>query len=192
MEWPWLSVRSSQVRIFYSIKSYFFHNSQNSFWFTANFIIMSYAKMIFQKIGTSIDPNQSAYVMAISMTFGALATTYLSDTLGRKWTNLLSFSGSAAGLFTTAGYYYINLYHYDLSSFQFVPVVALAFVIFISSAGVVPLVFICTIELMPKNVKSSNIKLYKVHPIHIYFLTDSNGWPDNYEHYAQFRYFSIC
>lgn len=149
---------------------------------TANFALMSYAVMVFNKFGTSMDSNKSAYVMALSMIFGSLTNTYLSDSLGRKMTNFISFSGSAIGLFTASAYYYINLNCMDLSTYEFVPVVSLSFVIFISSAGILPLVFICTVEYMPKKVITfnfvNNLSTF-FHRLWLSFLTDSNGWRHN-------------
>lgn len=120
--------------------------------FTANFTIISYAVTLFQKTGTAIDPYKSSFVLAIALIFGSLATTYLVERLGRKVLNFISLLGSGLGLFTTSFYHYLNLNGLDVSGFEWIPVTSLSFVIFLSSAGILPLVMICTVEYMPAKV----------------------------------------
>lgn len=102
---------------------------------TANFTIISYAVMIFDRSGASLDPYVSSIMLAISLICGSLLTTSLADTLGRKLLNLTSLVGSAIGLFSISFYYYLHINGYDLSAFDWVPVASLSFVIFVSSAG---------------------------------------------------------
>lgn len=94
--------------------------------FSANFPIVCYAVMIYQKAGTSIDPYTSSIITAVSLLFGALASTYLADILGRKLLNIISFLGSAVGLFSVALYQYLQLNDYDLSAYQWAPMVCLS------------------------------------------------------------------
>lgn len=117
---------------------------------TSNYIIMVYAVMIYNKMGTSLDSNISTYITAVAMIFGSIATTYLADKLGRKLTNLISISGSAIGLFLTSAYYYINLNYFSLP--EWIPIASLSWVICSSSAGIYPLIQICTVEYLPKKV----------------------------------------
>lgn len=50
-------------------------------------------------------------------------------------------------------YHYFNINGFDLSHFAWVPVMGLSFVIFISSVGVMPLAFICSVEYLPPKVR---------------------------------------
>lgn len=102
---------------------------------TANLTIISYAIMIFDRSGASLDPYVSSIMLAIALILGSLLTTSLADKLGRKVLNLASLVGSAVGLFAISLYYYLHINGYDLSAFEWVPVASLSFVIFISSAG---------------------------------------------------------
>lgn len=148
--------------------------------FTANFPIVCYAVMIYQKAGTSIDPYTSSIITAVSLLLGALASAYLADILGRKLLNIISFLGSAIGLLLVALYQYLQLNDYDLSAYQWAPMVCLSvelhlkktssqfqtscefksfwyfyyrsFVIFISSAGITTLSILCCLEYTPPNV----------------------------------------
>lgn len=119
---------------------------------TANFTITCYAVIILEKAGTSLDPYISSIMLAVALILGSLLTTYLADILGRRVLNLVSLMGSAIGLFATSLYYYLNLIGYDLQLFACVPIVSLSFVIFISSVGVMPLAFICSVEYLPPKV----------------------------------------
>lgn len=120
--------------------------------FTLNFTIISYAVTIFEKTGTSIDPYISSIVLALALIVGSLLTTYLADMLGRKILNIVSCAGSAIGLFTLSIYYYFYINDYNLASFVWVPVVSLSFVVFISSAGINALAYVCSVECIPAKV----------------------------------------
>lgn len=120
--------------------------------FSANFPIVCYSVLIYKKAETTIDPYTSSIITAVSLLFGALASTYFADLLGRKLLNIISFLGSASGLLSVALYQYLQLNDYDLSSYQWTPVVCLSFVIFISSAGITPLSILCCLEYTPPNV----------------------------------------
>ena len=120
---------------------------------TGNFTITNYAVMIFEKTGTSVDPYMSSIMLAVALILGAICTTYLADTLGRKFLNIVSVFGSAVGLFAVSIYYYLSINGYDLSAFVWVPVVSLSFVIFISSAGIMALSLVCSIEYLPPKVR---------------------------------------
>lgn len=125
--------------------------------FSANFPIVCYSVMIYKKVESSIDPYTSSIITAVSLLCGSLASAYLADLCGRKLLNIISFLGSAAGLFTVALYQYLQLNGYDLSSYQWIPVVCLSLCIFISSAGITPLSILCCLEYTPPNVRMAHI-----------------------------------
>lgn len=122
---------------------------------TGFYAITSYAVTTFQKAGTTIDPYKSSITLAVALIFGSLATASLADKLGRKALILTSLLGAALGLFTVAGYHYATLCGYDLSSFAWVPMVSLSTVIFLASAGIIPLCYICCVETIPTKVRLS-------------------------------------
>lgn len=94
--------------------------------------------------------------MAVALILGSLTTTYLADKMGRRTLNLVSLMGSALGLINTALYQFLYLNGFDLSTFAFLPVASLCFVMFISSAGIIPLALTCSVENLPSKV----IKFY--------------------------------
>lgn len=119
---------------------------------TAVYAIGIYAVLTFAKVGTYLDPNVSSIILAFAALIGPMTTVQLADKLGRKVLNLLSVIGSAIGLFTAASYHYLHLNGFDLSAYAWIPVCSLSFVIFIASAGVSPLIFLCCIEHLPAKV----------------------------------------
>lgn len=123
--------------------------------FTAINILQSYAVNTFQRVGTSIDSYTSTIALAVALICGSLTSTYLADILGRRTLNLVSLFGAASGLFGTALYHYLSLNDYDLTSYAWIPVVCLCFVIFISSAGINSLAAVCCVENLPTNVSFS-------------------------------------
>lgn len=84
---------------------------------------------------------------------GSLSTTVFADRLGRRVLNSVSLMGSACGLGITALYRYLSLNGIDVTSFAFVPIVSLCFVVFVSAAGIVPLALVCSVENLPSKVK---------------------------------------
>lgn len=60
---------------------------------TAATAIASYAVLIFQKVGTSIDPYTSTIILGCALIVGSMASTFLADKCGRKTLNLISLSG---------------------------------------------------------------------------------------------------
>lgn len=120
---------------------------------TGFYTLTSYAVISFQKVGTTIDPYKSSITLAVALTLGSLATAWFADKLGRKVLILISLLGAAFGLFTVAGYHYAVLCRYDLSSYAWVPMVSLSTVIFLASAGIVPLCYISCVENLPAKVR---------------------------------------
>ncbi|XP_031623730.1 facilitated trehalose transporter Tret1-like isoform X2 [Contarinia nasturtii] len=127
--------------------------------FSANSTITTYAVIIFQNAGTAVDPFVSSIILAIALFFGSLSTTYLADRLGRKVLNIISLTGSAIGLLGTAQYHYLYLHDYDLQAYQWMPVASLSFVVFISSAGTMPLAIVCSVENLPLKIRTVGMSI---------------------------------
>lgn len=120
--------------------------------FTANYTLINYSVMIFEKADTCLDPYLQSIFLAIALISGSLSTTYFADILGRKTLCIISFLGSAVGLLSLSLYHYLHLKCYDLSAFTWIPVISLSFVIFISAAGIMPMSMICGVEYLPSKV----------------------------------------
>lgn len=120
--------------------------------FTGLSTITSYAVTTFQKHGTSICPYKSSIALAIALILGSLATAYLVDKFGRKILILVSLLGSSCGLLCCGFYHHLNQCGYDASSYDWIPVASLSAVIFIASAGIEPLFYVCSVENLPAKV----------------------------------------
>lgn len=121
---------------------------------TLHFTLITYAVLIFSRTGTHIlDPHSSSIVLAVALLIGSLVSTYFVDILGRKISIILSVSGCVLGLSTMGLYQFLHVHNCDLSSFTWVPVVSLSFVIFMSSSGIMPLSTVCGIENLPTKVQ---------------------------------------
>lgn len=148
---------------------------------TANFTIISYAVMIFERTGTSIDPYFSSVILALALIVGSVCTTYLADILGRRILNIVSLAGSAVGLFAVSLHHYLYINGYDLSAFVWVPVVSLSFVVFISSSGINALAYCCTVEYFPHKVIVYETKITNFHHYSmLVHFSGSNGWLCDY------------
>lgn len=118
------------------------------------FIIINYAVLVFKRTGTLLNINLSSILLAVAILLGPLTTSYFADKLGRKKLNFISMMGSSLGLLCMSLYSYLHLCGYDLSTFSVVPIICLSFVCFIASAGIIPLVVVCSIEYLPPNVRN--------------------------------------
>lgn len=123
--------------------------------FTGFLVFITYAAFIFVEVGaTQNDPYISSITIAVVQLIGTLCATRFSDSLGRKALLIISLLGSSFGQLSFALYSYLKHNDYELSSFEWVPVASLSFVIFIASSGMVPLMFLCTAEGLPSEVST--------------------------------------
>lgn len=120
---------------------------------SANIVSVCYSVLIFKRTGVLLDPYIGTIILAVAMIIGSLCSTYLVENLGRKWLNFISLAGSAIGLFALTTFQYLNDNGYDLSEYAWFPVACLSFIVFISAAGIMTLMFVCSIEYIPAKVK---------------------------------------
>lgn len=125
---------------------------------SAAVVITTYAAVIFTQIGVQhLDPYISSIVIAVVQIMGTLCSTHLADSMGRKILLIISLLGSAFGLFSFSMYSYLKHNGTNLSAYEWMPVTSLSFVIFIASAGIFPLIFVCTVENLPQKVSVARI-----------------------------------
>lgn len=127
---------------------------------TGYLVFATYAVVIFREAGAKyINPYNSAVLMAMLQLIGNFCTASLSDSIGRKALIVFSLLGSACGMFIFSFYCYLRSIGFNLLDFEFVPVASLFFTVFISSAGVVPLMHIGIVEYMPFQVCLDTIQV---------------------------------
>lgn len=128
---------------------------------TGCYIFLTYAVMIFAKIGTSVHPYASTIILGIVQIAGTLLTTQLADRLGRKVLLIISLVGSVVGQLALATFLYLDKLGFDVALFDWVPVASTGFVIFIASVGIVPLMSICAVEMLsPKVSHNDSISMH--------------------------------
>lgn len=116
------------------------------------FAIITYAVYIVEHCGTTLDPYKSSIALAVMLIMGNLCTTQVADKLGRKTFLIISILGCAAGHMGLSAFLYLSSIGYDLSRISWIPIACLAFVVFVASAGVVPITHICRVENLPTKV----------------------------------------
>lgn len=122
---------------------------------TGVYTFLTYTGNILSETGNnSFDPSISSIVLGVFQLAGPLLTSNLADKMGRKKLMIISLLGSAAGQTALAVFTYLQKLDYDVSSFAWMPVASLSFVVFIAALGVVPLSTLCTMEILPRKVRT--------------------------------------
>lgn len=151
--------------------------------FPGTMIFLNYGTLIFEKTGTTqIDPYMSSIMLAVAQIVGGILSTQLADSFGRKFLIVISFLGSAIALFILSVYLYLIENGYDVcTTYSWVPVACLSFVMFITSAGIFALLSVCYVEYLPTKVKHfhscDNICDFLIFSL-ILFI-DSDNWIDH-------------
>lgn len=127
--------------------------------FSGCMTIITYAVLILKKSGTSLNPYTSSIALAANLIIGNLCTAQCADKLGRKTFMIISLLGSAAGLITLSGYMYMCQIGFELQAYSWIPVASLAWLVFISSAGIIPLSHVCRVENLPTKVSTCQITM---------------------------------
>lgn len=117
------------------------------------FTLIVYSVGIFQQANTSFDPYVSSIILGALQVSGTLSSTSLVETLGRKLLLIISMVGCTIGLSAMGTYMYFTSFSYDLAFINWVPVVSLGFVVFMSSVGIIPLTYLCIVESLPTEVR---------------------------------------
>lgn len=118
-------------------------------WFqqtTGLFIFATYASLIFEISDSILSVDASAIVLATINILGGFVSTQMGDAFGRKTTMISSLIGATIGLLTFSTYLYLNHHQYDVSHYNWLPVVCLSSVMFISSLGILALANTCVVE----------------------------------------------
>lgn len=99
-----------------------------------------------------MDPDTSTIIMGVLQIAGTYTATLLVDTYGRKILMLWSAGGMSLGLAMFGAFtHYSRLV--DLTNYSFIPIVLMAFVVFIGNMGMTALTFVVLIEIFPNKVQ---------------------------------------
>lgn len=120
---------------------------------TGVFAMLNFTASIFKESGSNVRPNVASIIVGVIQIFGSIFPTLLVDRLGRKVMMTISSIGTGLGLFTLAIYSYLKeVMKYDVEKFNFLPLVALSFTIFIANWGILTLTFMILSEICESKV----------------------------------------
>lgn len=120
--------------------------------FSGTFTLVSYAATIFKEAGTNLNPNFSSIILGCLQITGTVSTYFLIDRIGRRVLLTISTGGAAIGLSVMGVYCYLSKHNVDVSQYNWIPIIALPFVIYISSIGIIPVPYIIISEVLPQKV----------------------------------------
>lgn len=121
--------------------------------FIGAYAITFYAKMIFDEAGDKVSASTATIVYFLVQVLVAIVASFLSDSLGRRPLLIISIIGSGITLAVEGLYFYFEG-KIDMSSYHYVPLLALIsyVVIYNIGMGCVPIIILG--ELFPPNVKA--------------------------------------
>lgn len=129
---------------------------------TGHNTIIAYSAYICKRMKTTLDPNISSIAILIMPILGNICNTHIADKWGRKTILNMSALGCFVALTSLSLFSYLNTNGYDLSSFEWIPVVCLALVVFIASSGFMPLSHIARVENLPTKVIDTSVRNHLV------------------------------
>lgn len=103
--------------------------------FSGTYALLSYASMIFDEAGSSVSPNVSAIIVGSIQVVGVYCSTVLVDRAGRKFLMVSSAFGCALGLSTFAAYDFAKHQGINVSEYNWIPLTAFSFGIFVANLG---------------------------------------------------------
>ncbi|KAH8377879.1 hypothetical protein KR093_007661, partial [Drosophila rubida] len=123
------------------------------------FALLNYTAMIFAESGSSLPPTIAAIVVGVIQVVGSYVATLLVERAGRKMLLLISAVGICLSQLTMGAHSYLKMLGYDTSDYDWVPVAAFSFMLFIASWGLLTLPFLVIAEIMPPKIRSTAIML---------------------------------
>lgn len=100
-------------------------------------------------VGSNLPPNVSAIVVGVIQIVGSYIATMLVERAGRKFLFVVSTIGTAFGLITLGVYMMLASMAFNVEDYNWIPLAAFSFSIFIASFAVLTLPFLVISELMP-------------------------------------------
>jgi hypothetical protein len=117
------------------------------------FAFINYAAEIFTESGSSLSPNMSAIIIACIQLAGSMVSVIITEQVTRKFLYVATCMGTILGLLAFGMHGMLKNF-YDVSDFNWIPIVSMSFVIFIASVGLMPLTFTILSEILPLKVSN--------------------------------------
>ncbi|XP_011309449.1 facilitated trehalose transporter Tret1 isoform X2 [Fopius arisanus] len=134
-------------------------------------IVIMYTAMIFELANSSLAPAYAAIVVASIQLFGSLLAPLVIDRIGRRALILLSCSGMAICHVLFSIFFLLKNNSYDISSFSFVPLVALSAYSIFYCMGLGPAAYVVATEVLKPDIASHGISMSLVLALICGFVT---------------------
>ncbi|XP_008547949.1 facilitated trehalose transporter Tret1 [Microplitis demolitor] len=116
--------------------------------------MLSYTAMIFQIAGSSLSPNSATIIVGAIQIFGSWLSTVLMERAGRRPLILISCMGMLVCHFILGLFLYLQYKSYDVTSFGWIPLLALSVYAVVYCVGMGPAPFIVAAEVFSPDVAS--------------------------------------
>lgn len=114
-----------------------------------------YCKSIFEEADNIIAPSTSSIIYFGIQLFITFLSTFLVDTVGRRPLMIVSMLGTSGTLFLLSGYLYLKTYlNIDMTSFQYIPFLALFFNVVSMSIGIRNIPLLVMGEIFSSDIKA--------------------------------------
>lgn len=125
--------------------------------------IIAYANAIFNESDKNISSNLSCIIYFSLQTIAVILCSFLVDRIGRKPLLLISMAGSCVALSILGVYFCIKQYTGSISSFSFIPLLALVLYVVMSNFGLWSIPLLLLAELFPLNMQTYALGLGEIH-----------------------------
>lgn len=136
----------------------------------ANFVL-TYTASIFKGAGSKLEPNLCTIVIGTLQLVAAIVSCIVVNKAGRKALLLITYLGIAFALSVMGMCFYLIDIGTDISSFSFVPIVALSFYVSCNAMGAGPVPYILFGEILPAYMQNMAISVTFFFGIFGAFLT---------------------
>lgn len=112
--------------------------------------------------------------MAVAQLIATFVAYILIDRKGRKFLMVVSMLGCTLGHGVMIAYLYLHNNGVDTSMFHWTPIICMSFVVFTSSIGIIPLLFICMAEIFPPKTRSIGLTFGNTVTNILYFASNKS------------------
>ncbi|XP_015117837.1 facilitated trehalose transporter Tret1 [Diachasma alloeum] len=118
------------------------------------FVVSQYAAYILQQAESSLKPNTAAIIIGIGQIVGSCLSTMTMERAGRRSLIFISCAGMATCYCTISGFLFFKEYDFSVSSFGWIPVVALSCWAILYCVGMSPAPLVVASEVFSPDISS--------------------------------------
>ncbi|XP_063975811.1 uncharacterized protein LOC135161817 [Diachasmimorpha longicaudata] len=118
------------------------------------FVVSQYTAYILQQAESSLKPNTATIIIGIGQIVGSCLSTLTMERAGRRSLIFISCAGMAMSYCTISGFLFLKEYGFSVSSFGWIPVVALSFWAIVYCVGMSPAPLVVASEVFSPDISS--------------------------------------